>query len=833
MTPFFNFKANKFLPALMLEHAFPRRRRILAGRVATAGIALSLLPFGYALAIRIFALIPTASIASPALPWDTLTITYFFILIRFAVFQLTTFANSCASPSEGIIGSENYALRLNYYASDLWYRGIFRINGTQIYHLLSALPFSSFGVLFLARSGVAAKDFFEFLARPTALHDSPQIEDLLNELQRNLPQNSDITCADLLCSFFQLDGTFSQFITAQGVDLEIIRGAAEWAEAELAQDQARTKWWTRKSLGRIPGIAKSWAYGYTPLLKKFAADLAERASIEEQNIIGREREIKLLESALLKQAGANVMLIGEPGAGTHTILYGLIRMIRFGKVFPELEHKQAFTLFTSAIVAAGKTKGEIEALLLQILNEATRAGDIILVIEDFPEFVHSLANLGVSATEILTPYLSHSAIHIIGLAHNLNFRRFIENESALLEFFEKIELPEPEAENLMQILREITPLLEARHAFRVLLTYPAVQKIASGATQYLVNGALPKRAIDLAREVLQEADARKLSSAGQELVAELITRKTQMPLGKITDDEQKKLLDMELLLHQRVVGQDAAISAISDAIRRTRTGIQNPKRPIGTFLFLGPTGVGKTETAKTLAEVYFGKEDTMTRFDMTEYQTEDGIDRLIGSFERNEPGILSSKMRANPYGILLLDEFEKAHPKVKNLFLQILDEGFFSDYAGTRVNMRNTIIIATSNAGSQMIAEFSRENREAAKMEREIISYIEQQNILSPELLNRFDAIIIFRMLDMKTLYHISRLMLEKLAARLKKQNIILTITEPLINAVAKGGFDPAWGARPMQRFIQDKVEKIIADKIIRRDIIPGAPFSLSAEELQ
>ena len=527
------------------------------------------------------------------------------------------------------------------------------------------------------------------------------------------------------------------------------------------------------------------------------------------------------------------MLIGEPGAGTHTILYGLIRMIRFGKVFPELEHKQVFTLFTSAVVATGKTKGEIESLLLQILNEAIHAGDIILVIENFPEFVHSLANLGISAPEILTPYLTHSAIHIIGLANNLNFRRFIENEGALLEFFEKIELSEPEGENLIQILQQATPLLEARHAYRVLLTYPAIQKIATGAAQYLVNGALPKRAIDLAEEVLQEADARKLPMAGQELVTGLITRKTQMPLGKITDDEQKKLLDMELLLHQRVVGQDAAISAIADAIRRTRTGIQNPKRPIGTFLFLGPTGVGKTETAKTLAEVYFGKEETMTRFDMTEYQTEDGIDRLVGSFERNEPGILASKMRSTPYGILLLDEFEKAHPKVKNLFLQILDEGFFSDYAGTRINMRNTIIIATSNAGSQMIAEFTRASREPAEMEREIISYIEQQNILSPELLNRFDAIIIFRMLDMKTLYQISRLMLQKLVARLKKQNLILTITEPLVNAVAKGGFDPAWGARPMQRFIQDKIEKIIADKIIRRELVPGTAFSLADEELQ
>ena len=305
------------------------------------------------------------------------------------------------------------------------------------------------------------------------------------------------------------------------------------------------------------------------------------------------------------------------------------------------------------------------------------------------------------------------------------------------------------------------------------------------------------------------------------------------PLGEIKVAEQEKLLKLEEFMHRRVVGQDEAIMAIADAIRRARSGIKNPSRPIGTFLFLGPTGVGKTESAKALAEVYFGNEDAMARFDMTEYQNEEDIEKLIGSQRRNEPGILTSKMRSSPYSVILLDEFEKSHDKVKNLFLQILDEGFFSDFLGQKINMRNTIIIATSNAGAQLIWDMVGKNIDPSTMEREIIEHIQKEKVMSPELLNRFDAVVVFQPLGESARLEIARLMLLRLASRLKKQNMVLEITDDMALAVAKGGYDPAFGARPMQRFIQDKIEKIISEKIIKGEIKPGSEFSLSSGDLK
>lgn len=313
---------------------------------------------------------------------------------------------------------------------------------------------------------------------------------------------------------------------------------------------------------------------------------------------------------------------------------------------------------------------------------------------------------------------------------------------------------------------------------------------------------------------------------------EVLERKTKMPLGAVTETEQKKLLNLEELLHKRVIDQEEAIRGIADAIKRARSGIRNQKRPIGSFLFLGPTGVGKTETSKALAAVYFGNEEAMVRFDMTEFQDEDSISRLIGSFEKNESGILASRVRTSPYGVVLLDEFEKSHLKVKNLFLQILDEGLFSDYLGERVNMRNTIIIATSNAGSQLIWELTEKGANVTELERQIVAYVQKERILSPELINRFDAVIIFRPLSMEMLKEIAKIMLGRLVSRLKSQNISLKITDELVEAVAKGGYDPAFGARPMQRFIQDKIEKVIAEKIIKGEIRPGSELALSSEDL-
>ena len=503
------------------------------------------------------------------------------------------------------------------------------------------------------------------------------------------------------------------------------------------------------------------------------------------------------------------------------------------KIFPELEHKRVLELHGPALTAAGKSKGEVEAIFIKILNEAVNAGNIILVLDEFPEFVESLASLGINATEIFSPYLSSNVINLLTMGDTLSYRRILENNAGLMKYFEKIEISEPSQEDLVKILEELVPEVEEAYGRRTTITCPALEKISAGAIQYLVQGALPKRAVDLMEEALKEAVEQNSAFLTAEIVQNTIALKTKLPLGEIKTAEQEKLLNLEDILHQRVVGQEEAIAAIANAIRRARSGLKNPSRPIGTFLFLGPTGVGKTETAKALAEVYFGNEEAMLRFDMTEYQSGEDMEKLIGSLQRNEPGILASKMRSSPYNVVLLDEFEKSHEKIKNLFLQILDEGFFSDYLGQKINMRNTLIIATSNAGAQLIWDMVAKNIDPSTMEHEIVEHIQRKKVMTPELVNRFDAVVVFKPLDTKACLEIARLMLLRLASRLKKQNMILQITDALCVAIAQGGYDPAFGARPMQRFIQDKIEKIISEKIIREEIKPGSEFTLTPDELK
>ncbi len=467
-----------------------------------------------------------------------------------------------------------------------------------------------------------------------------------------------------------------------------------------------------------------------------------------------------------------------------------------------------------------------------VLKEAVRAGNIILAIDNFPEFVNSLGALGVDAIEIFSPFLGHSNIHIIALADPLSFRRVLEVNAGLMRFFQKIEVNEPEETQLVEILEDLVWNVERERGNRILITFPAIEEIARDATQYLATGAMPKRAVDLMEETADDALRTGQYLVTPPLVEELVERKTKIPLGTVSQEERDKLLHLEEFLHRRVVGQDEAITAVANAVRRARSEIRNPKRPIGTFLFLGPTGVGKTETAKALAETYFGNENMMVRFDMSEYQTEDALIRFVGSAEKNEPGVLTSNMRQSPYALILLDEFEKASFEIKNLFLQILDEGFFSDYSGERINMRNTIIIATSNAGASMIWELVKSGGDPSTLHDQLINHVQREKLLSPELLNRFDAVVVFKPLGKDSLRTIASFMLQKLVTRLKLQNITLTVTDDLINAVQEGGYNPEFGARPMQRFIQNKVEKVISDKIIKNELVPGSTVTLSGKDL-
>ncbi len=809
------FSKNPFLGALVLERWFPTRARMQIARA----LAIALLLLGGLLIGNDIAGLEISFVEHYASPLFSLLLG-----ARLVIFLLNSFARAKMTEKHGGVEATDLYRRLTWSAAALWYRASHGGKEISPKLFLAAIPRSDAGAALFARLGLSTAEW-KHITR--AASEAPISQERIAALPREV-----FGLGELIGFLFDNDNGFRAALETRGIGRATLVSTAAWGERESEEREREMRWWSRENLARIPGLAKDWAFGRAFTLEKFSRDLTDEALTLRRHLIGIDRELQMIESALLKKSGANALIVGEPGVGKTTLLLALTRHILLGAIFPELEHKRVWLLDAPALIATGKTKGEVEALLIQVLNESVRAGNVILAIDHFPEFVDSLAKVGVGAAEIFSPSLTGVAVHIIGLAEPIPFRRVLEENQELLRHFERIDMREPELPEILLILEDVAPEMEIEHRGHILFTYPALEKIAEGATRYLVSGHIYERAVDLLEKTVTEAREKGTVRITADLVLSVLRRETKMPLGEIDAGEQEKLLKLDGLLRARVVGQDVAVSAVADAIRRARAGVRNPKRPIGTFFFLGPTGVGKTETAKALAEVYFDSEEAMARFDMTEYQTEESMERLIGSFEAREPGLLASRIRTSPYTVVLLDEFEKSHAKIKNLFLQILDEGFFTDHQGEKINMRNTIIIATSNAGSQMIWDFVRQGKNPSDAKEEILEDIQRQGIMTPELLNRFDSIVIYRPLDPESLTKIARIMLEKLARRMREQHIILKITDELVDAVAKGGYDPARGARPMQRWIQDHIEKVIAEKIIKKEIVPGSEFAFTSDDI-
>ncbi|MBI3442300.1 MAG: ATP-dependent Clp protease ATP-binding subunit [Candidatus Sungbacteria bacterium] len=821
----------KFIGVLVLDRLFPKKIRAYLDGALNFAIQLACLYAGYVL-------LPEAP--APVSLTKTLGVLLLLMSVRLLLLALDAFAHAQTWDYSGDAAGASVPARLTYRAADIWYAAagsFFRIERVAVSRLSTTLAASEVGRNVLLRLGMRPVDYIAGVASPRAPNITSEnlaIPLLATYMTEKKNTAGEISLADLLTFLFDTDESFKGFLLGRQIRKEDLVGACQWIERSLALADRKSRWWSRKNLGRIQGIGKKWSFGYTVFLEQFCQPLRLLPTAGKHELIGKQAEVELLQSALLKTNGANVMIIGEPGIGKRTVLEGLARMIDEGKVFPDLEHKQVLELSAVSVLGTGKTKGETEALLLRVFNEAAAARNIIFAIDDFPEFIESLENLGTVPGTLLGPYLASPRLHVIALGTTASFRRILEREKGLVSEFTKIELAEPSHADLIAIIQDTVPALEEAAHHRIMITYPAVAAIAEGVEHYLLSGGgIPERAVNLLEEAAHESISRQSPFCTQEIILEYLKKKTHIPLGAIEQDEKEKLLNLEDELHKRVINQKDAIAAIANAIRRARAAMSDSRRPIGTFLFLGPTGVGKTETAKALAAVYFGNADAMTRFDMTEYQSEEGLTRLIGSSAANQQGMLASAIRSTPYAVVLLDEFEKSYARVQDLFLQILDEGFFTDGFGERVSMRNCIIIATSNAGSVFILDALEKKTPVNEMQTAVISYIQSNGIFKPELLNRFDSVIVFTPLGPEELKQVSRLMLESLAARLKKQNLDLAVTDELISATATGGYSATFGARPMRRFIQDRIEKIIADRIIAGSLKDGDTITLTAEDLK
>lgn len=642
----------------------------------------------------------------------------------------------------------------------------------------------------------------------------------------------------------------------------------------------------------------------TPTLDSLARDLTAMARDGALDpVVGREKEIERVIQVLSRRTKNNPVLIGEPGVGKTAIAEGLAQRIVNNEIPETLRDKRVMTLDMGTVVAGTKYRGEFEDRLKKIMDEIRQAGNVILFIDE----LHTLIGAGgaegaIDASNILKPALARGELQCIGATTMDEYRKYIEKDAALERRFQPIKVEEPSPEDTILILKGLRDRYEAHH--RVKITDASIEAAVRLSDRYITDRFLPDKAIDLIdeaasrvrlnaytippnlkqlekelEEVKKEKDAavqsqefekaaalrdkeQRLREAleqtkkewkekqGQtdsevtpEDIAQVVASWTGIPVVQLQQEETERLLHMEEILHKRVIGQEEAVKSVARAIRRARAGLKDPKRPIGSFIFLGPTGVGKTELARALAEAMFGDEDAMIRIDMSEYMEKHSTSRLVGSppgyVGYEEGGQLTEKVRRKPYSVVLFDEIEKAHPEVFNILLQVLEDGRLTDGKGRTVDFRNTIIIMTSNVGQEMIRKNTTlgftVNQQAANYENMKTKVMEElKRTFRPEFLNRIDEIIVFHALEETHIKEIVRLMAEEIRKRLKEQGVDFTLSEAVIAWIAKQGFDPQYGARPIRRSLQRQIEDRLSEELLKGTIHKGevVHFDLEGDQI-
>ena len=649
------------------------------------------------------------------------------------------------------------------------------------------------------------------------------------------------------------------------------------------------------------------SYNSTQTLNQYGTDLTKRAMDGKLDpVIGRKDEIDRVIQILSRRSKNNPCLIGEPGVGKTAVVEGLAEKIIAEDVPEMLKGKRVVSLDMSSMIAGAKYRGDFEERIKKCLNEVKKAGDVILFIDE----IHTIVGAGsaegaVDAANILKPLLARGEIQLIGATTLNEYRKYIEKDSALERRFSPVTVLEPTPEDTVKILQGIRDKYEAHH--NVQITDEAIESAVKLSVRYITDRFLPDKAIDLIDEAASrikmktytvpdkikdienqveelgkekeeairvqdfekaaslrdkehelkdklEKDKKKwenknskaVTTLKEDDIAEVISSWTNIPVKRLTQDENEKLKNLEHTLHERVIGQDEAVSAVAKAIRRGRLGLKDPNRPIGSFLFLGQTGVGKTELSKALAETLFGNEDSMIRIDMSEYMESHTVSKLIGAppgyVGFDEAGQLTEKVRRKPYSVILFDEIEKAHPDVMNMLLQILDDGRLTDGQGRTVNFKNTVIIMTSNVGARLLADkkalgFSVDDKDKSRAEqkdyedtkKEVMAELKKQ--FKPEFLNRIDETIVFHKLNNDDISKIIDIMLKKVEKRLTEQNIIVEIDKKAKELVAKSGVDDNYGARPLRRAIQNMIEDRIAEEILDGNIVPGKKVVISSKD--
>ena len=684
------------------------------------------------------------------------------------------------------------------------------------------------------------------------------------------------------------EGVASQVLIKLGADLGKVRQTV----IELLSGYQRNGDDGRESVG-VGASSSGSGQTNSAILEQFGRNLTQAARENKLDpVIGRRTEMQRVMQILSRRTKNNPVLVGEPGVGKTAVVEGLAQAIVAGDVPETIKDKQIYSLDMGALVAGSRYRGDFEERLKKILKEIRTRGDIILFIDE----IHTLVGAGaaegsIDASQMLKPMLARGELQTIGATTNDEYRKYIEKDAALERRFQPVKVDEPSVEETVGILKGLRDRYEAHH--RVIITDAAIQAAAELADRYVSDRFLPDKAIDLMDEAgarlrisrmtappeLRELDEKiaevkrnkesaiddqdfekaaalrdeeqklteerkqkesswrdgsrdSIAEVTEDDIAEVLAMSTGIPVFKLTQTESAKLLKMEDELHKRVIGQDAAVKALAQSIRRTRSGLKDPKRPGGSFIFAGPTGVGKTELAKALAEFLFGDEDALIQLDMSEFSEKHTSSRLFGAppgyVGYDEGGELTEKVRRRPFSVVLFDEVEKAHPDIFNSLLQILEEGRLTDSQGRKVDFKNTVIIMTTNLGTRDINKGvltgfqSSENitHDYSRMKAKVNEELKQH--FRPEFLNRVDEVVVFPPLDKEQIKQIVDLMIANLAKRMEAQDMKLQITDEARELLADRGFDPVLGARPLRRAIQRDIEDALSERILFGDILPG-----------
>ncbi|HPU49439.1 MAG TPA: ATP-dependent Clp protease ATP-binding subunit [Syntrophomonadaceae bacterium] len=707
----------------------------------------------------------------------------------------------------------------------------------------------------------------------------------------------------LLALLREEEGVAGQVLTSMGVRLDQLRQQVmNLLGGDMQPNPPGTPYQEPAANAYTPSpVNKRKPKSKTPTLDAFSRDLTQDALEGRLDpVIGRHKEIERVIQVLSRRTKNNPVLIGDPGVGKTAIVEGLAQRIVENQVPEILSNKRVVALDLSSMIAGTKYRGEFEDRLTKIVAEIKAAGDVIVFIDELHTIVGAGAAEGaIDAANILKPSLARGEFQCVGATTLDEYRKHIEKDAALERRFQPITVDEPTPEESIEILKGLRDRYEAHHAVKI--SDEAINAAVNLSARYITDRFLPDKAIDLIDEAssrvrlnnyvvpdtIKEAENRlkdiikekeeainaqeyekaaqlrdeeqklreqienerkewinkrslTMGTVGEEEIAAIVSSWTGIPVSKLAEEESDRLVNLEGILHERVIGQSEAVKAVARAVRRARAGLKNPKRPIGSFIFLGPTGVGKTELARALAEAMFGSEDAMIRLDMSEYMEKHAVARMIGSppgyVGYDEGGQLTEKVRRKPYSVILLDEIEKAHPDVFNILLQVLEDGRLTDGQGRTVDFRNTIVIMTSNVGAESarhakkVGFTSGEDRDMnyEKMKETMLE--QMKHTFRPEFLNRIDEIIVFQSLTEEELKQIVDLLMKELKTRITENGFELEVSEAAKELILKQGYDPAYGARPLKRAIQKLVEDTVSEEILKRTVVPGDTILVDVE---